>query len=198
MQVNIPEVKVGRVTKNANVDVPTLFITIIHFSGELAKIHSDLPSIKGHGHKYTIMSEAVYKKLKKVKATVKDPVHPGKSKVKDITKTGRYQKELTEYHLYEQVNRIAIEYLDDSFEDTGVLFDLYDNDGVINDTLYNIIQHLYSVILDYKKQREINKIKQVLDVKWDASESVQKYLKILQNATYELDTLMADPGTSKK
>ena len=158
MQVNIPGVKIDRVTKNSDVDVPTLFSTTAHLSGELAKIHSDLPNVERNEHKYIILSGTEYKKLKRVKIVVKEPVHPGKFKTKEATKTGKYQKELMEYHLPEQVNRASIEYIKKSFQDIDILYNIYDNDSVINNTLYNTIQHLWSVILDHEKQREINKI----------------------------------------
>lgn len=45
------------------------------------------------------MSDTAYKKLKKVKKVVNKPVHPGKFKARDATKTGKHQKELMDYHL---------------------------------------------------------------------------------------------------
>ena len=57
--------------------------------------------------------------------------------------------------------------------------------------------NIWNVILDYKKEREINKIEQVLDIEWNADELVQKYLKTLQDARHQLNTLKAFPGTPK-
>ena len=59
MQVNIQvnEVKIGGITWYKKVDVTTLFIKIAHLSNKLAKIHSDIKNVKGHGHKYLILSE---------------------------------------------------------------------------------------------------------------------------------------------
>ena len=92
----------------------------------------------------------------------------------------------------------AIDYLQASFNGIGVLHNPEDNDDVINKTSYIIIEHLWNLILEHKKEREIiNKIEQVLDVEWNANEPVHKYLETLQDARHQLNTLKADPVTPK-
>ena len=60
-----------------------------------------------------------------------------------------------------------------------------------------IIQHRWNVIPNYEKQREMNKIEQVINIEWNTSKADQKYLKTLQDTHHQLDTLKADPSTPK-
>ena len=47
------------------------------------------------------------------------------------------------------------------------------------------------------KKKDKWKNEKALDIEWDASEPVHKYLKTLQDIRHYLDTLEADPGTPK-
>ena len=72
-----------------------------------------------------------------------------------------------------------------------------DNNGYINGTLLQVIYHLWDQIPEHEKEREVNKIKKILDLEWNKDEMIQKYMKKLQDARYQLTKLGADPETSK-
>ena len=166
-------------------------------SAELAKIPSKLKNIEGHGHKYSIINDTKYKKLDKVNGKVTKPKHPGVFTVTTTAQTGKYQQELLEYYTHQKAKVGAKECLEKSFEDTGILVDMMDNDDYINGTLFNILNHLWDTIPEHEKQREINEIEKILDVEWNEDEIIQKYMKKLQDARYQLQKLEADPKTPK-
>ena len=87
-----------------------------------------------------------------------------------------------EYFLHEKAKAATKEYLKKSFDKTAVLHDLEEHDGAINETPMTIINHLWDQIPDHEKQRAINKIEKVLDIKWDRDQPIQKYMKELQDA----------------
>ena len=60
-----------------------------------------------------------------------------------------------------------------------------------------IIDHLWEQFPDHEKQRAINDIEKTLDIEWDRDQPVQKYMKELQDAKWQLTQLKADPGTPK-
>ena len=73
---SIPEVKIDGAIEYTTLDVPNLFQMITTISGKLSNIPSTLENIKGHGHKYMIMSDDDYKKLDGVNAAIIIPKHP--------------------------------------------------------------------------------------------------------------------------
>ena len=111
---------------------------------------------------------------------------------------GKYNKELLEYYTDQKAEMGGKEFLVKSFENTDILIDIMDDDGYINGTILQIIDHLWDQIPDYEKEREINEIEKILDVEWNKDETIHKYMKKLQDARYQLQKLGADPETPKK
>ena len=71
------------------------------------------------------------------------------------------------------------------------------HDGSITKTPFQIIEHFWQQIPDSEKERAINDIEKTLDMEWDREEPIQKYMKELQDAKWQLTQLKADPGTPK-
>ena len=74
---------------------------------------------------------------------------------------------------------------------------MMDNDGYINGTSLQIIDHLWDQIPEHEKEQEINEIKKILDIEWNKDETIQKYMRKLQDTRYQLRKLGADPETPK-
>ena len=174
-----------------------LFCTTAFLSSELAKIPSNLENIEGHGHKYLVLSDDDFKKLDKVNTTVTKPRYPGAFTTTTIAATGKYQKELMEFYTYQKAEMAAKGFLQKSFDDTGVLYDMEDHNYFINSTPLKILKHLWDTISEHEKEQEINKFGKILDIEWDADEPIQKYMTTLQDARFRLRTLKADPKTPK-
>ena len=100
MQTSIPNVKIDGVTEYTTLDVPNLFQAITTISGKLSNIPSTLENIKGHGHKYLIMSDDEYKKLDGVNVAISIPTHPGSFTATNAASTGKYQKESMKYLMH--------------------------------------------------------------------------------------------------
>ena len=158
MQASIPNVVIDGVTEYTTLDVPNLFQAITTISGKLSNIPSTLENIKGHGHKYLIMSDDEYKKLDGVNAAISIPTHPGPFTATNTAQTGKYQKEIMEYFMHEKGKTGTKEWLKKSFNKTGVLHDLKAHDGSIKETPLEIIDHLWEQIPDHEKQCAINDI----------------------------------------
>ena len=193
----IPEIKLDGVIEHTTLSVPNLFQTITSISGKLTAIPSTLENCKGHGHKYMVMSDAEYLKLDGVNAAVDIPDHPGEFLATTAATTGKYQKQSREYLTHEAVENEAREYLKKAFYKTGVIYDLEAHDGSISKTPYEIIEHLWDQIPKREKQRAVNTIEKSLDNEWDRDEPVQKYMRELQIAKWQLTQLKSDPGTPK-
>ena len=194
---SIPEIKLDGVIEHTTLSVPNLFQTITSISGKLTVIPSTLENCKGHGHKYMVMSDAEYVKLDGVLAPVDIPDHPGEFLATTAATTGKYQKESREYLTHETVESEAREFLKKAFYKTGVIYDLEAHDGSITKTPYEIIEHLWDQIPKREKQRAVNTIEKSLDNEWDRDEPVQKYMRELQDAKWQLTQLKSDPGTPK-
>jgi len=174
---SIPKIKLDGVIEHTTLNVPNLFQTITSISGKLSTIPSTLENIKGHGHKYMIMSDDDYKKLGGVLAAIVIPKHPGPFLATTAATTGKYQKESMEYLTHETVKNEAKKWIKKSFYKSGVIYDLEAHDGSITKTPYQIIEHLWEQIPDSEKQRAINTIEKTLDNEWDRTEPVQKYMQ---------------------
>ena len=85
-----------------------------------------------------IISEDDYKKLDNVPVTV--PQYPGAFTATNTAQTGKYQKDLMEFYTHQKVEKASVEFLQKSFDETGILHDMKENDGVINNTLLKIIE----------------------------------------------------------
>ena len=124
-------------------------------------------------------------------------MNPGPSTSGTITGTEKWEKELHDYQLYTRVCRATIEFIQKMYQESGVLLDLEDKSGTINDEPVNIIQYLWKLVPKAEKEREIIKLKKILNEEYDPDELVQKYLTKLQETRKNLTTLEADPGTPK-
>ena len=76
--------------------------------------------------------------MKNVKGKVTNPVHPDQFTATTTTKTGKWQKDLNDFHLHQQVWQGAIEYFHQSFKLSGSLLDLEDENSVIIKDPYDI------------------------------------------------------------
>ena len=145
---SIPEINLDGVIEYTTLNVPNLFCAITTISGKLSTVPSTLENIKGHGHKYMIMSDDDYKKLDGVNAAIVIQKHPGQFLATNAATRGKYQKESMEYLTHESVKNEAKKWLKKSFYKTSVIYDLEAHDGSITKTPYEIIEHLWKQIPD--------------------------------------------------
>ena len=164
MQLSVPDIKIEVPTRHNAVTVPIIFRTTAFLSAELAKIPSNLPNVEGHGHKYLIMTDTEYKKLDKANAAVKRSKYPGAYTATSTAAMGKYNKELLEYYTNQKAKIGGKEFLVKSFKNTDILIDIMNDDGYVNGTIMQIIDHLWDQIPDHEKEQEINEIKKILDM----------------------------------
>ena len=193
-------------------DPTNLFLLQTHLKKELSKKETkkkkncDLANSGEDNHAYLVIDDGTWKVItgKNTNNTWVDgklvtaPTHPGTYTANSMAAAGKWEKEMHDFKLHTKVHRVTIEFIQKTYQDSGVLLDLEDKNGNIKDDPITIIQHLRSLVPKPEKEQQILKLKNILNNKeYNPDEAVQRYLKKLQITRKNLTTLDADPGTPK-
>ena len=74
-----------------------------------------------------------------------------------------------------------INFIQNTYQESGILLDLEDKNGNIDADPITIIKHLWNLVPKSEKEQEIVKLEKLLNEEYNPDEPVQQYLKKLQN-----------------